>query len=221
MEVKIKSCLAGAKEAEGISVIIDVFRASNTIIACINQGAGFIIPVGDLNEAYSIKKQNPNYLLFGERKGLPPKGVDYGNSPAITSKLDLRNKKIIITTSAGSQGIVNAKKSDEILIGSFANVKAIVNYIKNKYPKTVSLVAIGFESYKKAEEDELCAKYLKEQLLGIKSNFKKIKQEILKCDGADRLRKLNQKEDLEFSLKLDISSIIPRYDRNSKRIIKV
>ena len=33
MEVKIRSCIQGAKEAEGIAVVIDVLRASNTIIA--------------------------------------------------------------------------------------------------------------------------------------------------------------------------------------------
>lgn len=46
MKIEIKSCLDGAKEAEGIVVIIDVFRASNTIIACIGQGVESIIPVG-------------------------------------------------------------------------------------------------------------------------------------------------------------------------------
>jgi 2-phosphosulfolactate phosphatase len=219
MEVKIKSCLDGAKEAEGISVIIDVFRASNTIIACIGQGVESIIPVGELDEAYNLKKQNPTYLLFGERKGLPPKGFDYGNSPATASKLNLKNKKIILTTSAGSQGIVHAKKSDEIIIGSFANAKAIIDYIKSKNPNKVSLVAMGFESGRKAEEDELCAEYLKELLLGENSDFDKMKQKILKCDGADRLRSLKQEDDLEFSLKLDIYDIVPKYNFESRTLI--
>ena len=75
MKVKIRSCLDGAKEADGISVIIDVFRASNTIIACIGQGVESIIPVGELDEAYNLKKQNPTYMLFGERKGLHQKDL--------------------------------------------------------------------------------------------------------------------------------------------------
>lgn len=219
MEVEIRSCLAGAKEAEGISVVIDVFRASNTIIACLSQGADFIIPVWDLDEAYKLKKQNSDYLLFGERKGLPPEGFDYGNSPAESAKLDLRNKKIILTTMAGSQGIVNAKKSDEIIIGSFANANAIMDYIRSKNPEKVSLVAMGFEGHKKAEEDELCAQYLSGLLLGKKLDFEEIKQALLKCDGADRLRRLNQEDDLEFSLKLDIYDIVPKYDFESQRII--
>jgi 2-phosphosulfolactate phosphatase len=70
MKIDIKSCIQGAKEAEGITVIIDVFRASNTIIACMAQGAEYIIPVGALEDAIALKKQFPDHLLFGERKGL-------------------------------------------------------------------------------------------------------------------------------------------------------
>ena len=131
----------------------------------------------------------------------------------------MKNKKIILTTSVGSQGIVHAKKSDEIIIGSFANAKAIIDYIKSKNPDKVSLVAMGFESGRKAEEDELCAEYLKELLLGEKSDFDKMKQKILKCDGANRLRSLNQEDDMEFSLKLDIYDIIPKYDLESQTLV--
>ena len=218
MEIMIKSCLDGAKEAEGISVIIDVFRSSNTIIACMDQGADYIIPIGDLNKAFKMKKENPDYLLFAERKGYTVEESDYGNSPATASKLFLKNKKIILTTSAGTQGIIQATKSDEIIIGSFANAKAIVDYIRIKKPNKVSLVAIGFESNKKAEEDEFCAQFLKKQLLGMKFDFNKMKQKILKCDGADRLRKLKQEDDLDFSLKLDIYDIVPKYNFESRKL---
>ena len=56
MQVDIKSCIQWAKEAEGITVIIDVFRASNTIIACMAQWAEYIIPVWALEEAINLKK---------------------------------------------------------------------------------------------------------------------------------------------------------------------
>ncbi len=221
MEIAIKSCLDGAREARGISVIIDVFRASNTIIACLGKKAKYVIPVNDLDRAYGLKKKYPDHLLFGERKGLPPKGFDFDNSPAKASALNLDKKKVILTTSAGSQGIVNAINSDEILIGSFANAKAVVDYIRKKNPKKVSLIAIGFESYKKAEEDELCAKYIKQKLLGKNPDFEGIKGKISKCDGARRLRTLGQEDDLDFSLKLDVYNLVPRYNKNTKRITKI
>lgn len=220
MQVDIKSCIQWAKEAEGITVVMDVFRASNTIIACMEQGAEYIIPVGALEEAVSLKEQFPDHLLFGERRWLIAEWCTYGNSPFETKDIPLKDKKVILTTSNGSQGIVNAHKAEEILIGSFANADAIVNYIKNIKPKKVSLVAIGFNWDQKATEDELCGQYIKAKLLDQNIDFKLLEAEILKCDGADRLRSLGQNDDLTFCLKLNSYNIVPFYDMDTKRIYK-
>lgn len=215
MKVEIKSCLDGAREACGISVVIDVFRASNTIIACLGQRAECVIPVGSLDDARGLKGKNASYLLFGERKDLVPDGFDYGNSPAQASGLRLEGKRVIITTSAGTQGIVGASGSDEILVGSFANAGAVVEYINKRNPRRVSLVAIGFESHSACVEDELCAEYIKGALLGKCPDFEGIKKEILRSDGANRLRRLKQDDDLDFCLKLDVYDIVPRFDFES------
>ena len=211
MKIEIKSCLEGAKEAEGLTVIIDVLRASNTIIATLNKGANYIIPVEDLADAYRLKKTNPEYLLFGERNGLAPEGFDCGNSPAEVSNLDLKNKLIVFTTSAGTKAIINAENADEIIIASYANAEAVANYIKNRNPDKVTLVAIGLDAYKKAEEDELCAQYIKELLEGRKPNYESMKKIILKSDGANRLRRLNQLDDLKFCTeRLNFYDIVPK-----------
>lgn len=218
MKIEINRCLEGAKTADGITVVIDVFRASNTIIACLAGVAEYVVPVGELKDAYSLKKQNPDHLLLGERGGIPPEGFDHDNSPAKAAKLDLSGKKIILTTSAGSQGIIYSKNAEEILIGSFANARAIVDYIKNKDPEKITLLAIGNQAIEPATEDEECAKYLKSQLEGIEMDMDKMWNEILKSDGANRLRRLGQEDDLEFCLKLNTYKVIPIYDRKTGKI---
>lgn len=220
MEISIKSCLSGAKYADGVTVIIDVFRSSNTIIACLMQGAECIFPVATVDEALKIKKAHPDYLLFGERDGSSPVGFDCDNSPFKVSGLKLDKKQIILTTSAGTKGILGAEKSEHLLIGSFANADAITNYIQKTNPPKVSLVAIGLDAEKTVAEDEQCAVYIKENLEGKTSDFKKIKDLILKSAGASRLRKLNQEEDLIYCLCIDISDIVPRYNPSSGRITK-
>ena len=77
-----------------------------------------------------------------------------------------RGKRIIHTTSAGTQGIVNAVHADEILTGSFVNAKATAAYILEKAPEKVSLVCMGKAGVEPAEEDELCAVYLRSLLAG-------------------------------------------------------
>jgi 2-phosphosulfolactate phosphatase len=221
MNIKIYHCLEGAQEAEGLVVVIDVFRASNTIIALLQSGVKYIIPVAELEKAYHLKMANPDHLLFGERGGLPPQGFDYGNSPANVSTMNLKGKKIILTTSAGSQGIVGAISAERVLIGSFLNAKAIIHYLKMHYSSNISLLAIGNEAVEPAVEDEECAKYLQSLLMGASHYLEPMVDKILQSDGAARLRRLSQEDDLKFCLKMNKSEIIPKFDLENGKIISV
>lgn len=218
MEVQIKSCIEGARQARGLTVIIDVFRSSNTIISALGQGAGWVKPVGELQEAYRLKKEHPGHLLIGERKSITPEGFDHGNSPSRIASLDLKDTNVIITTSAGTQGIVNATGADEILIGSFANARALTDYIRNKAPRHVTLVPMGFESAERAEEDEQFALYIKARLDGADTDLDLMKQKILQCSGADRLRRIGRDDDLHFALELNTYELIPFYDKENRLI---
>lgn len=220
MDIHINRLLSGAKSARGITVVIDVFRASNTIISCLASGADQIIPVGEIITAKELKSKKPDYVLFGERGGLKVEGFDFGNSPIEASKMNLTGESVILTTSAGSQGIVYSNKADNVIIGSFANAKAVVKYLIKLNPDTVTLLAIGNNATEPAVEDEECAKYLKSKLEGEVVDVSQIRKNILSSDGANRLRRLNQEDDLEFCIKIDTSDIVPKYDRALNRITK-
>lgn len=166
--IKINTChlIEGAKKATGLTVIIDVFRAFSLECYLYNMGVSLIRPVGTIEEAFAFKKANPGYVLIGERKGRKCEGFDFGNSPSETAKHDLRGKTVIHTTSAGTQGIINAKEADEIITGSLVNAKAVARYIMEKQPKEVSLVCMGNGGIAPAKEDELCAEYIRSILEG-------------------------------------------------------
>lgn len=170
--------IEGAKQAKGLTVIIDVFRAFSLECYLYGRGAALIRPVGTIEEAFAFKKSNPNYLLIGERKGKKCDGFDFGNSPSQTAGYDMHGKTIIHTTSAGTQGIVNAVNADEIITGSLVNARAIADYIikrchspqasllAEKKPTEVSLVCMGNGGVTPAAEDELCADYIRSILEG-------------------------------------------------------
>ncbi|MDX8417945.1 MAG: 2-phosphosulfolactate phosphatase [Absicoccus sp.] len=161
MEINILECIEGAKQAQGLTVIIDVFRAFSLECYLFHQGAKRIIPIGNLNQAFALKAEHPDWCLFGERKGAKVDGCDFGNSPNEIAHLDFSNKTIIHTTSAGTQGIVNAKGADEIVTASLVNAKAVARYIQQKNPDLVSIVAMGNQGVCRADEDLLCAQYIK------------------------------------------------------------
>ena len=141
-------------------------------------GAREIIPVGDVDLAYKLKEENPDYVLMGERKGKMLPGFDYGNSPADIQTVDFSGKTVIQTTSAGTQGFANAKDADELISGSFVNAEAIVAYIKKKSPEKVSLVCMGTWAVNPNDEDTLCAEYIAGRLKNQEFDKKEIYQRL-------------------------------------------
>ena len=164
MEVKILQLLEGAKDAQGLTVIIDVFRAFSTACYAFDCGVNRIFPIGEIGVAYQLKEQNPDFVLIGERNEQKPPGFDFGNSPSQILNENLKGKTVIHTTSSGTQGIANAKNADEIITGSFVNAGAIVKYIQQKKPEMVSLVCMGYACEYPTDEDTLCAEWIKNEL---------------------------------------------------------
>lgn len=184
MDIKILQLLEGAKEARGLTIIIDVFRAFSTACYAFGLGASKIIPVGDIFLARQLKNQNREFVLMGERNEQKPSGFDFGNSPSQLTKEKTEAKTIVHTTSSGTQGIVNANLADEIVTGSFVNAGAIVRYIQQKQPENVSLVCMGYACEYPTDEDTLCAEYIKNELEGIPNDFKKMVEIIRDGSGA-------------------------------------
>ena len=166
MDIQIYRLIEGAKQAEGLTVIIDVFRAFSMECWLYALGAKEVRPVGSIGETFAWRERDSGCILVGERHGAKIDGCDLGNSPSSIDPEMIRGKRIIHTTSAGTQGIVNAVRADEIITGSFVNAKAIADYIRKADPAKVSLVCMGKEGLEPAEEDELCAVYLRSLLTG-------------------------------------------------------
>jgi len=166
MDIRILHLTEGARQAEGLAVIIDVFRAFSLECCLADMGAREIRPVGAVEEALAWRKRDPECVLIGERHGRKLEGFDFGNSPSTVSPEAIRGRRIIHTTSAGTQGVTGAAGAEEILTGSFLNAGAIAEYIRKRAPEKVSLVCMGREGLEEAEEDELCAVYLRSLLEG-------------------------------------------------------
>ena len=166
MNIEICHLIDGAKQADGLTVIIDVFRAFSMECWIYALGAKEIRPVGSIEDTFAWRERDPGCILVGERRGKKIDGCDLGNSPSSIDPEMIRGKRIIHTTSAGTQGIVSAVHASEIITGSFVNARAIAEYIREKSPEKVSLVCMGKAGLEPAEEDELCAVYLQSLLTG-------------------------------------------------------
>lgn len=208
MDIRILQLLEGAKQAEGLTVIIDVFRAFSVACYAAANGAERIIPVGDIEQAYRLKEEHPAYVLMGERGGVIQPGFDYGNSPTAIEHIRFDNRTIVHTTSAGTQGLVNAARASEIITGSFVNAAAIAAYIQEVKPEQVSLVAMGWGGREPADEDTLCAQYIADVLMNKPVNFSKIVDYLANESKTGRFLDLEGEasapaEDFDLCLALD------------------
>lgn len=220
MKIDIKPCLSGAHDSRGVVIVIDVFRSGNTAAAVLNAGAPFVALASELEEARQLKAQNPGWLLVGERKGLKPDGFDMNNSPAEASTLDLKDRPSILTTAAGTYGLVAAApKADALLMATLVNLSAAAKLVRRLSPEIVTLVPIGLEAKEPAVEDDIVGQCLADALIGRAIDHRKAARAMLAGPGAARLRSLGQWRDLAYCLRLDRLNVVPKAETRDGRLV--
>jgi 2-phosphosulfolactate phosphatase len=172
MKVVRKSLIQGAKRAQGVAVIIDVFRAFTVTPLFFHYGAQGVIFVGKPEEAFSLQQGQPDLVLAGEVEERLIPGFDLGNSPSeLIQKPDgfLDGRTVVQRTSAGVIGVLSALDSAEtVILGSYVMARAISRYIlsQDPLPKIVTIVAMGSRGVTRAPEDEGCADYIEHLITG-------------------------------------------------------
>lgn len=218
MQLKILHGLNGVKKAKGSAIIIDVFRASSTILVCLHKGSREIIPVESVEKALFLKEKHPSWVLVGERNGKKIEGFDYGNSPSTIASLDFKNKTIILSTSSGTKGIVHTENTEECLIASFTNISKVISYLTEKNPKDVSIIPMGLNATTPAVEDDLCAEYIVQSLQNKQIEYAKMIKEIKQSQGFQRLQRLKQYQDISYCLQLNRFPLLPVYTKEKQAI---
>src|SRR5260221_2263163 len=104
----------------GVAVVIDVLRATSTIVHALAAGAKAVIPCGEIDEARQVAARSPagSVLLGGERKGLRIPGIDLGNSPTDYTPDVVTGKKIIFTTTNGTRALIRARDARRGAVGA-------------------------------------------------------------------------------------------------------
>lgn len=156
MQIKISQGHNPPHNIHGITVVIDVIRAFTTSHEAFLGGASHIYPVSTAEDAFALRKEYPQGLLVGEIEALPIDGFDYGNSPWEMRHTDVRGRYLIMRTTNGVAATLRARDSREVLVGGLINAEATVNYIRERNPETVVLVA----SHPTGDEDVACAEYM-------------------------------------------------------------
>ena len=219
-------------------VVIDVLRASNTIITALKNGAKEIVPVGSVEFAVKVSGGmfGGQTLIGGERNTKKIDGFALGNSPLEYTPEIVSGKTIIFYTTNGSKAIVKAKFSENLFVCSFVNLSAIAKTIKdlnNDFEILCSGRNNGF-----SVEDSICAGKLIAQIQTLTKDIElndtaKASFVLSKSYGKSLLKILKESEhgqlllengfedDIKFCSKLDENEVIPYFSENVIKLMPV
>ena len=140
-------------------VVIDVVRATTTIIEALANGARAIYPTRSTEEAVRLASSmgREDTLLCGERKGRKVEGFDLGNSPREFDEETVSGKKIVMTTTNGTRALTASAEGSRVLACAFTNLGAVAREISGD--DHVIIVCAGRED-RFSLDDALCAGHL-------------------------------------------------------------
>lgn len=146
------------------ALVIDVLRASTTIVTALGNGAACIVPVETVEDARARKATlGAEAILAGERNGDPPEGFDLGNSPLEFTAARVRGRTIVLTTSNGTRALTAARGAAAVGVAAFVNAGAAAAWAGGRGGDVVLVCSgsLGTPSL----EDQACAGVLAARLV--------------------------------------------------------
>ena len=146
-------------------VVIDVVRATTTMVEALAHGARAIYPTGSTEDAVKLATSlgREDTILCGERKGAKIEGFDLGNSPREFVGPIVSGKRLVMSTTNGTRALIMGGEGDRLVTCAFTNLGAVAATLKDA--PAVAILCAGRED-RFSLEDALCAGHLIARLLG-------------------------------------------------------
>jgi 2-phosphosulfolactate phosphatase len=145
-------------------LVVDVLRASTTMITALGNGCAGIVPVADPDEALRRKRAaGDGALVAGERRGETVAGFDLGNSPLEVTRERVGGKLVIFTTSNGTRALLAARSATAVGVAALVNLTAAAAWALAG-GRDVTVLCAG-ERGAVSLEDQACAGLLVDRLM--------------------------------------------------------
>jgi 2-phosphosulfolactate phosphatase len=231
-----------------VAVVVDVLRASTTIIQALASGARAVVPCLEVGEAHQTARaiSHGQYVLGGERGGLRIEGFHLGNSPAEYTPQAVGGKTVVFTTTNGTRALNHARAADEVLIGALVNFSAVLARARGSAiagGRPIHILCAGTQS-EITSEDVLCAGAMIERLQALDAltgaalndeaflalaAWRQVNSEtqrgglaeVLQTSsrGGGNLACQGMAGDIEFAAKMDRLALVPRLDVAAWKIV--
>jgi 2-phosphosulfolactate phosphatase len=193
--------------------VVDVIRATSTIVTALAHGAG-VQPVANIDDAFALKAQAPGALLAGERGGQALPGFDLGNSPEDFTTGRVQGRRIILTTTNGTQALAACSGGRTVITASLLNLKAAAARLQKVGPPWI-IICAGYEGEFGVDDAVVAGAlaYALDQDHSLISLYRSVRNDLtatlLGSAAGRELRKIGLEKDVLFCARLDQFSIVP------------
>jgi 2-phosphosulfolactate phosphatase len=235
VQVHLLPSLAPAgRLAGGLALVIDVLRASTTIVHALAAGCLCVRPCAEVDEARALAGNLPagKVLLGGERGGRPLADFDLGNSPREYTAARCKDTTLVFTTTNGTRALVRAAEAERVLIGAFVNFSAVCEQIRQDR-RPLHIVCAGTDG-DIAMDDTLLAGALVDCLSEamevrlndsarlawdcFENHGRLLRAALELSEGGMRLRELGYDEDIAAAAVVDKFALVPELKRDPFRL---
>jgi len=228
-ELARPGCLAGS-----VTLVIDVLRATTTIIHALAAGCTSVRPCAEVEEAKELAGGMPagKVLLGGERHGSPLAGFDLGNSPREYTCQACRGTTLVITTTNGTRALLRAAEAERVLIGAFVNYSAVCEQLRQDL-RPIHILCAGTEGEATLEDTLLAGAvvdYLCEEMEISLNDSARLAWDCFEnhgrillgaleiSHGGANLRRLGYDDDIRAAAEVDKFAIVPELRRDPLRV---
>lgn len=228
VEVLLSSVEAeGADVTERTVLVIDVLRATSTMVEALANGARAIYPTSSAEEALKLASSlgREDTLLCGERKGLMIEGYDLGNSPGEFDPERVKDKQLVMNTTNGTPAFLAVEGAVRVYAGSLMNLGAVSRAIVEDSTDSLTIVCAG-RGGRLSLEDLLCAglilRRIAESMGGVleSNNAARVAANLAgpveasleflsNTDGGRMLDELGFRDDLMLCAEIDRHHVVP------------
>ena len=128
-----------------VAVIVDILRASSTIVTALGEGITHVFPVATLEKCAAYGQEH-GCLTAAERDGLPAPGFDLGNSPFgfLDAGPPVRGRALVISTTNGTTALRRSLAAEAVVVGAFLNLAAVAGFCRQQQ-RDVLVVCAGWK----------------------------------------------------------------------------
>ncbi|GGM04694.1 2-phosphosulfolactate phosphatase [Deinococcus aerophilus] len=150
-----------------VVVVVDVLRATTSAVAYLERGAEALLLTRTPEVALALRGGGGEYVLGGERGGLPIPGFDFGNSPVEAGTQNFTGKTVVMNTTNGTGAAhVAAQSGKHVLLAALTNAHAAARRARALATEGIAIVCAGTDA-RVGLDDVYTAGVLAEYLLAM------------------------------------------------------